>query len=121
MTFTYLLLIIIIPVPFGLLVWSTGLAPNPVVEAVTEVKKDPKTSRYIMVSLYFVCRIYSRTLSLITDENLNVIMENRQPNPDVWAVGDAAQIFDNPLPSTSQGASYHDTFHSYKSLLCSIF
>ena len=51
MTFTYLLLIVVIPVPFGLLVWSTGLAPNPVVEAVTEVKKDPKTSRYIMVSL----------------------------------------------------------------------
>ncbi|KJA25263.1 hypothetical protein HYPSUDRAFT_64846 [Hypholoma sublateritium FD-334 SS-4] len=74
-------------VPFGLLVWSTGLAPNPVVEAVTDVKKDPKTS------------------SLITDENLNVITENKLPNPDVWAVGDAAQIFDMPLPSTSQVAA----------------
>lgn len=33
-------------VPFGLLVWSTGLAPNPLIESITEVQKDPKTKRY---------------------------------------------------------------------------
>lgn len=44
--FTYSTLSVVTSVPFGLLVWSTGLAPNPVVEAVTDVKKDPKTSRY---------------------------------------------------------------------------
>ena len=31
-------------VPFGLLVWSTGLAPNPLIESITEVKKDKRTS-----------------------------------------------------------------------------
>ncbi|PPQ92198.1 hypothetical protein CVT25_008972 [Psilocybe cyanescens] len=71
-------------VPFGLLVWSTGLAPNPVVKASSEAKKDPKT------------------LSLITDDNLNIIMKDGAPNPDVWAIGDAARIEDVPLPATAQ-------------------
>jgi NADH dehydrogenase FAD-containing subunit len=29
-------------VPFGLLVWCTGLAPNPLVESITELRKDKK-------------------------------------------------------------------------------
>lgn len=33
-------------VPFGVLVWSTGLAPNPLVQSVTEVDKHEKTGRY---------------------------------------------------------------------------
>lgn len=37
--------LIMLSVPFGLLVWSTGLSPNPVVSAVSNVKKDPKTLR----------------------------------------------------------------------------
>ncbi|KAF8803351.1 FAD/NAD(P)-binding domain-containing protein [Phlegmacium glaucopus] len=55
-------------VPFGLLVWSTGLAPNPLVRAISEVKKDNRTS------------------SLITNDHLNVIMNDGVPNPDVWAI-----------------------------------
>lgn len=34
-------------VPFGLLVWSTGLAPNPLVSAMSGVKKNPKTQRFV--------------------------------------------------------------------------
>lgn len=34
-------------VPFGLLVWSTGLAPNPLIQSITEVEKDPKSSRSV--------------------------------------------------------------------------
>ncbi|KAL8291972.1 hypothetical protein RQP46_001438 [Phenoliferia psychrophenolica] len=33
-------------IPFGMLVWSTGLAPNPLVESLKELKHDPKTQRY---------------------------------------------------------------------------
>lgn len=33
-------------VPFGLLVWSTGLAPNPLVESIAELKHDEKTHGY---------------------------------------------------------------------------
>ena len=32
---------------FGLLVWSTGLAPNPLIQSITEAEKDPKTSRSV--------------------------------------------------------------------------
>jgi hypothetical protein len=30
-------------------------------------------------------------------------MDNGKPNPDVWAIGDAAQVMDEPLPATAQG------------------
>lgn len=34
-------------VPFGLLVWNTGLAPNPLVQSISEYAKSEKTGRYI--------------------------------------------------------------------------
>jgi hypothetical protein len=37
------------PVPFGLLVWSTGLAPNPLIQSIGEAKKHPKTSRFVFL------------------------------------------------------------------------
>lgn len=38
-------------VPFGLLVWSTGLAPNPLIASITEAEKHPKTNRYACCGL----------------------------------------------------------------------
>ena len=32
-------------VNFGLLVWSTGLAPNPLIQSISEAKKDERTKR----------------------------------------------------------------------------
>ena len=32
-------------VPYGMLVWSTGLAPNPLIESITELKRNEKTHR----------------------------------------------------------------------------
>ena len=41
-------------VNFGLLVWSTGLAPNPLIESIAEVEKDPKTRRCVrLVPLFY--------------------------------------------------------------------
>ncbi|KAH8097116.1 FAD/NAD(P)-binding domain-containing protein [Cristinia sonorae] len=75
-------------VPFGILVWSTGLAPNPLIESISEVQKDPKTS------------------SVITDEHLNVIMKDTKAvHSDVFAIGDAATVKDDPLPATAQVAN----------------
>ncbi|KAH9936713.1 FAD/NAD(P)-binding domain-containing protein [Amylocystis lapponica] len=74
-------------VPFGLLVWSTGLAPNPLVQSLDDVAKDTKTS------------------SLFTDERLRVLMKDGSANPDVWAIGDAAMIKGQVLPATAQVAS----------------
>ncbi|KAI0080406.1 FAD/NAD-P-binding domain-containing protein [Panus rudis PR-1116 ss-1] len=84
-------------IPFGLLVWSTGLAPNPLVQSITEVEKDP------------------RTQSLITDEHLNVKMKDTgKPNPDVYAIGDAAMIQEVPLPATAQVAYQKARYMSKK-------
>ncbi|TFK29454.1 FAD/NAD(P)-binding domain-containing protein [Coprinopsis marcescibilis] len=74
-------------VPFGMLVWSTGLAPNPLIKSIRGVEKHPQTS------------------SLITDDHLNVIMEDGTPNPDVWTIGDAGTIKESPLPATAQVAN----------------
>ncbi|KZT39017.1 FAD/NAD(P)-binding domain-containing protein [Sistotremastrum suecicum HHB10207 ss-3] len=73
-------------VDFGLLVWSTGLAPNPFIESLDGVMKDPKTQ------------------SVLTDEHLNILNEDGSPNPSVWAIGDAAVIKGNVLPATAQVA-----------------
>ncbi|EPQ53048.1 FAD/NAD P-binding domain-containing protein [Gloeophyllum trabeum ATCC 11539] len=78
-------------VPFGLLVWSTGLSPNPLIETITEAVKHPKTG------------------SVITDDHCQLLMKPSKegdapvPNPDVWAVGDAAMIQGIMLPATAQG------------------
>jgi len=40
---------------------------------------------------------------MITNNHLNVLMENGRPNPDVWAIGDAATVEDARLPATAQG------------------
>nr|GAT48769.1 FAD/NAD(P)-binding domain-containing protein [Mycena chlorophos] len=75
-------------VPFGLLVWSTGLAPNPLVESITELKKD------------------ARTKSLLTNDHLNVVKSaTGEVDPDVWAIGDCAQIDGAVLPATAQVAN----------------
>ncbi|KAI0705500.1 FAD/NAD(P)-binding domain-containing protein [Earliella scabrosa] len=75
-------------VHFGLLVWSTGLAPNPLIESITEVKKDERTKR-----------------SLLVNEHLNVIRSTGAVDPDVFALGDAAAIEHDPLPATAQVAN----------------
>ena len=41
--------------------------------------------------------------SLMTNDHLNVLMEDGRPNVDVWGIGDAAQITGAPLPATAQG------------------
>ncbi|EGO01244.1 NDE1, mitochondrial external NADH dehydrogenase [Serpula lacrymans var. lacrymans S7.3] len=74
-------------VPFGLLVWSTGLAPNPLIQSIKEVSKDEKTQ------------------SLLTDEQLNVIKQDGTPDPNVWAIGDASVIPNARLPATAQVAN----------------
>ncbi|TFY65769.1 hypothetical protein EVG20_g5323 [Dentipellis fragilis] len=74
-------------VHFGLLVWSTGLAPNPLIQSITELKKNPKTG------------------SIITNDHLNALQADGTPNPDVWAIGDAAIIDTAALPATAQVAN----------------
>ncbi|KAJ7905148.1 NDE1, mitochondrial external NADH dehydrogenase [Mycena leptocephala] len=74
-------------VPFGILVWSTGLAPNPLISSISEFKKDMKTK------------------SVLTNEHLNLIRTDGTVDPDVWGIGDCAQIEDAILPATAQVAN----------------
>ncbi|KAJ7216517.1 hypothetical protein GGX14DRAFT_358582 [Mycena pura] len=81
-------------VPFGLLVWSTGLAPNPLLSSITEIKKDMKTGRQDW-----------HVLSVLTNEHLNLIKTDGAVDPDVWGIGDCAQIENAILPATAQVAN----------------
>ncbi|KAL5520757.1 hypothetical protein ACEPAF_2760 [Sanghuangporus sanghuang] len=74
-------------VPFGILVWSTGLAPNPMIQSITELEK------------------HERTGSLFTDKNLNAIQKDGTTSKDVWVIGDCGIIKDELLPATAQVAS----------------
>ncbi|KAF8580746.1 FAD/NAD(P)-binding domain-containing protein [Ramaria rubella] len=76
-------------VPFGLLVWSTGLAPNPLIESISEFSKDEKTG------------------SLLVNEQLNVVrQDNQSVVEDIWAIGDACVVESGQarLPATAQVA-----------------
>ncbi|KAI9475754.1 MAG: FAD/NAD(P)-binding domain-containing protein [Benjaminiella poitrasii] len=75
-------------VPYGLLVWSTGLMQNPLVESFTSAAKDKSGQR------------------ILTDGHLHVIDNGSgTPFPNIYAVGDCATIKDNDLPATAQVAS----------------
>ncbi|KAL1692910.1 hypothetical protein GGG16DRAFT_89324 [Schizophyllum commune] len=80
-------------VPFGLLVWSTGLAPNPLVSSITELQKDKKSGRTIQV-----------------DGHLNALRADGTPDPNIWVIGDAAQVPDAILPATAQVANQQAKF-----------
>lgn len=78
-------------VPYGLLVWSTGLAPTPLIKTLA-LPKD-KQNR------------------LFTDECLHVYdsFDSNQPEKNhvlshIYAIGDCATIVNNNLPCTAQVA-----------------
>lgn len=74
-------------VPFGLLVWSTGICASPLVKRTTCISKDETNSFFQ------------------TDNQLRVLDNDQTPLDDVFALGDCAQIEGKPLPATAQVAS----------------
>ncbi|QRW15191.1 NADH dehydrogenase [Ceratobasidium sp. AG-Ba] len=77
------------PVPFGMLVWATGLSTNPFVGSIKGVQKEDTPAARIL-----------------TDGKLRVLKEDGQVMEDVFALGDCARIKDAPiLPTTAQVAS----------------
>jgi hypothetical protein len=72
----------------------------------------PKTKRRTGINpghstLCRASRTNFATSSLLTDNQLNVITKSGAPDPDVWAIGDAAMIQDQRLPATAQGHPFH--------------
>ncbi|KAI9304859.1 pyridine nucleotide-disulfide oxidoreductase-domain-containing protein [Cunninghamella echinulata] len=74
-------------VPYGMLVWNTGLQANPLVESLKDVSKDKKNQR------------------ILTNDLLQVLDTEKQPYPNVYALGDCATILDQDLPATAQVAN----------------
>ncbi|KAJ3289559.1 hypothetical protein HK104_007375 [Borealophlyctis nickersoniae] len=72
-------------IPFGVLVWATGITATPLTKSLT-VSKDPRSKR------------------IITDEFLRVLDAHGNPMKDVYALGDCATIKDKDLPATAQVA-----------------
>lgn len=110
--FDYVLIMYFCLVPFGLLVWSTGLAANPLIESVDAIEKDGKTGRCVFGISRDKYKFFTEPMmwifsSLYTDEHLNVIRKSDgSVDPDVWALGDAAVVKDQArLPATAQGLS----------------
>ncbi|KAH7722735.1 hypothetical protein AAVH_09821 [Aphelenchoides avenae] len=68
-------------IPCGMVVWSTGLSPQPLILNM-DAQKDPRGQ-------------------LLTDRNLNVLSD---PSGHSYALGDCANIIDMPLPATAQVA-----------------
>lgn len=71
--------------PYGLLVWATGIAPTPAVK-VFNLPKD-------------------RGSRILVDNQLRV-----QDHPGLYALGDCAAIVDTPLPATAQVAMQQGDF-----------
>ncbi|EPQ28363.1 uncharacterized protein PFL1_04190 [Pseudozyma flocculosa PF-1] len=82
-----------VELPFGLLVWSTGIKATPLTEQIQGVAKDAKTQ------------------SILTDPWLRVLEAEGEGGgsgrvrKEVFAMGDCAIIKDNLLPATAQVAS----------------
>ncbi|SAM08909.1 hypothetical protein [Absidia glauca] len=75
-------------VPYGMLVWSTGLMQNPLVESLQHMAKDQKSHR------------------IMTNSKLQVLnSDTNEPYPNVYALGDCATIEDYDLPATAQVAN----------------
>ncbi|KAG2175574.1 hypothetical protein INT43_001221 [Umbelopsis isabellina] len=82
-------------VPYGMLVWSTGLMQNPLIESITDLEKDKKSQR------------------LLTDEKLHVLLkDSKVPLENVYALGDCATIDNLDLPATAQVANQKATYLS---------
>ncbi|BGP41748.1 hypothetical protein JCM10450v2_005814 [Rhodotorula kratochvilovae] len=73
-------------VPFGLCVWNTGLAPNPLVESIGDLEKDEKTH------------------SLKINGTFNPTTREGKVLDDVYCIGDASALKEK-LPATAQVAS----------------
>ncbi|KAG0284191.1 hypothetical protein BGZ96_011448 [Linnemannia gamsii] len=74
-------------IPFGCLVWSTGLTENPMTATLENRVMKSKSKR------------------ILTDPYLRVLDNEGQVIPNVYAVGDCATIKDHELPQTAQVAN----------------
>ena len=96
-------------IPFGLLVWSTGICASPLVKRTNSIAKDDGNS-------FFLTDDQLRVLSApkghqLAPHSVEAVSKNDEASTalqyveDVYAIGDCAQIQGKFLPATAQVAS----------------
>ncbi|RKP14543.1 FAD/NAD-P-binding domain-containing protein, partial [Piptocephalis cylindrospora] len=81
-----------IVVPYGLLVWATGIAANPLLSSLKDQVSLDKVGR------------------LEVDSNLRVLNAQGQPMDGVYAIGDCSSLKGSPLPATAQVANQQASY-----------
>ena len=91
-------------IPYGLLVWATGLTQNKLVKEMQDVEKDPRSGRLLTDSFF---RVFHEISHLMVAEGTTV-KESVEPKvqvlEDVYAIGDCSTIKGYDLPCTAQVA-----------------
>lgn len=80
-------------IPFGLLVWSTGICASPLVKSTNSIAKDENNQ-------FFLTDDHLRVLRPATSEGAE-----KNHYDGVWGIGDCSQIEGKFLPATAQVAS----------------
>ena len=98
-------------VPYGLLVWATGLTQNKLVKEMLDVKKEPRSGR-LLTDPFF--RVYHEMPQLMAATEASSLLKEdvaaadkpkeMQVLEDVYAIGDCASIEGYDLPCTAQVA-----------------
>lgn len=91
--------------PCGMVVWTAGISPAPLVRSLHDVRRDDRSGR------------------LVTDRHfaLQFAQSGSQPQfRDVYALGDCASIEGMTLPCTAQIAEREGKFHFLLPFLCRI-
>ena len=104
----------------GMVVWSTGLMPNPFIQKTLKAKREFLPKEVIFKSnledawnSQWTIRTDKKTGSIVTNDRLRVILEapDREGHPmpayirDVFGIGDCAIIQGTQYPATAQVAS----------------
>lgn len=84
-------------IPYGMLIWATGNKNVPLIEKL-EARKTPKGLKRILTDHYL------RVLKPEDSKADNSDEEGQDIYPDVFALGDAADIYDATLPTTAEVA-----------------
>ncbi|KAI9207179.1 FAD/NAD(P)-binding domain-containing protein [Polychytrium aggregatum] len=82
-------------IPFGALIWATGITSTPLGESLGGVMKEERSNR------------------VITNEYLTILDKNGQALDGIYAIGDCAVIKDKNLPATAQVADQKGRWLTY--------
>lgn len=112
------------PLPFGLLVWSTGITSNPLIRSIKQIRKERKTVSLLTDDQLRALKSKEgdeftdlRPLPASADpkrhekagkggeKSPSALTEEDEAYDNIWAIGDCAIIQGRMMPATAQVAS----------------